>query len=198
VRAIRWAEGLEPLLRPIDTVKQHPENPNNGDVDAVIESIQVNGFNGVITVDSRTGTIVAGHTKWAALHALGSPVAPFIFQDWDNDEGVYRFLIGDNETGKLARMDQVLEARILKLLNETERGLIGTGVTQDKYMDKLIAAANLKVDVPQGGGFGASSVAPSGIFQVVVSFRDEDERDELFADLAERPELEKKVRSVNL
>lgn len=196
-KAIRWAEGLEALLQPIDSVQQHPENPNNGDVDAVIESIQVNGFNGVITVDKETRTIVAGHTKWAALHALGSDVAPMIFQDWDADEDVYRFLIGDNETGKLARMDTQLEIRILKLLKDTQKGLIGTGVSSDTYLRKLTEAANIKVDVPQQTGYGTGT-APVGIYQVVISFRNHDERDNLLAELSERPEFDGKVRGVNL
>lgn len=195
MKAVRWAEGLEPLLQPIENARPNPDNPNNGDVDSVIESIQVSGFNQVITVDKNTGYIEAGHTRWAALHALGSKVAPFVWVDHD-EEGMARYLIGDNETGRLARMDPMQEARILKMLHETERGLIGTGVTQEKYMDKLIAAANTQVSIPSDG-FGPS-VAPSGIFQVVASFRDEDERDELMAELADRHELEGKIRSVNL
>jgi hypothetical protein len=197
MKGIRWAEGLEAILRPIDSVKQHPENPNNGDVEAVIESIQVNGFNGVITVDKTTNTIVAGHTKWAALHALGSPVAPMVFQDWDDDEGVYRFLIGDNEVGKLAKMDTQLEIRILKLLKDTQKGLLGTGVSSDSYLRKLSEAANIKVDVPQNTGYGTGT-APVGIYQVTVTFRDHAERDDLLAELMERPEFEGKVKGVNL
>lgn len=196
-KPIRWADGLEGLLLPIDTVTQHPENPNNGDIEAVAESIQVNGFNGVITIDRRTGTIVAGHTKWAALHMLGSDVAPFIFQDWDDDEGVYRFLIGDNETGKLARMDQHQEAKILRLLHDTTKGLIGTGVSPDSYLRKLSEAANVKVEVPKQSGYGTGT-APVGIYQVVVSFRDHADRDDLLAELMERPEYDGKVRGVNL
>lgn len=197
MKGVRWAEGLEAILRPIDSVKQHPDNPNNGDVEAVIESIQVNGFNGVITVDKATNTIVAGHTKWAALHALGSPVAPMIFQEWDEDEDVYRFLIGDNEVGKLAKMDTGLELRILKLLKDTQKGLIGTGVSPDSYLRKLSEAANVKVEVPKSTGFGTGT-APVGIYQVVVTFRDHAERDDLLAELLERPELEQRVKGVNL
>jgi hypothetical protein len=120
-----------------------------------------------------------------------------IFQDWDDDEGVYRFLIGDNEVGKLAKMDTQLEIRILKLLKDTQKGLLGTGVSSDSYLRKLSEAANIKVDVPQNTGYGTGT-APVGIYQVTVTFRDHAERDDLLAELMERPEFEGKVKGVNL
>lgn len=192
MKAVRWAEGLEHLLQPIDSVKPDPRNPNNGDVDAVIESIELNGFNQVITVDKKTGYIEAGHTRWAALHALGSKVAPFVYTEHDT-EGRTRYLIADNETGRLAVMDHNEEVRLLRQLHETQKGLAGTGVTEQRYQDLMQKV--ITPDIPQIPGFG-HGVAPSGIYQVVVTFYNEDERDECFADLADQ--YEDRVRTVNL
>ena len=38
---VRFHEDLTPLMRDIDSIQPHPENYNNGDTDAIIESIQV-------------------------------------------------------------------------------------------------------------------------------------------------------------
>lgn len=192
MKGVRWADGLEKLLMPIELAKPDPENPNNGDVEAVIESIQINGFNQVITVNRKTGHIVAGHTRQAALYALGSKVAPYVWVDQDR-EGHNRYLIGDNETGKLAVLDHAQEARILRMLHETERGLAGTGVTEAKYLDILNRLVN--PPIPQEPGFG-NSIAPSGIYQVVLSFQSEDDRDEFYAELPEH--YRDNARTVNL
>ena len=192
MKAVRWAEGLEKILMPIEMAKPDPDNPNNGDVDAVIESIQLNGFNQVITVNKRTGHIEAGHTRQAALLALGSKVAPYVFVDHD-DEGRARYLIGDNETGKLAVIDREQEARLLRLLHDTEIGLAGTGVTEAKFLDVLNKVINPQI--PQEPGF-MHSVAPSGIYQVVMSFHSEDDRDEFYAELPEH--YRNYARTVNL
>lgn len=195
MKAVRFAEGVRANLVPIDTVQQHPANPNNGDIEALIESIQVNDFYSTVTVDRATGYILAGNHRYQALLALDATQIPVVYVDKDR-HGALRVLVGDNKTGKLAVVDKAQEVTVLRELAESDLGFAGSGYTQDSFLALLQELANTgPIPTPDGFGHG---VAPSGIFQVVIDFSDEDARDELFADLAERYDLEGKVRTVNL
>lgn len=191
MKAVRFAKSLDPLMVPIGTVQQHPDNPNNGDLDALIESIKVNGFNTAITVDSTTGYILAGNHRWQALHALGADQIPVIWVENPPDGG-RRYLVADNQTGKLAVMDDAMLVDILQDLQQTDQGLIGTGFDDEKLNQMLMDLAG-DAQMPMGAGLG---VAPNGIYQVVVEFEDEDDRNDLFATLADQ--YENKVRTVDL
>lgn len=197
MRAVRFSKGVEPLLVPIDQVKQHPDNPNNGDDDNLVESIQVNGFVTAITADANTGYIVAGNTRYRALLALGATQIPVIWEDKWNAEGAVRYMVGDNASSRRAVMDEAALIELLGQLAETEKGLTGTSITQSEYEKMLMDFANGQ-DMPDTGGFGGQpEMGALGLYQVVIEFEDDrEERDALFAELAERyPE---KVRVANL
>jgi hypothetical protein len=168
---------------PIESVHQHQSNPNNGDLDALIESIQVNGFVTAVTADAKTGNIIAGNHRYQALHALGAKEIPVIWVDHMDETGAVRYMVADNRTGKLAILDDTAVAALLTGLNETDLGLAGTGYDESAYQ-RLLLEMNSDPEIP-GGGFG--DAAPSGLYQVIVDFEeDRDSRDTLFAELAER------------
>lgn len=196
MKAVYFVDDVRDKLVPIGDIKQHPENPNNGDLEALIESIQVNGFYSTITVDRNTGYILAGNHRYQALCALNATHIPVVWVDKDRS-GAIRLMVGDNKTGKLAVVDAGQQIELLRELAETPMGLAGSGFTQDSFLQLLQDYANQGNQIPTTDGFG-HGVAPSGIFQVVVDFRDEDARDALFADLAERPEYDGQVRTVNI
>jgi len=184
MKTVRFAEGVRPLLVPIDKVQQHADNPNNGDLDALIESIQVNGFVTAITADARTGNIIAGNHRYQALHALGATEIPVIWVDHMDESGAVRYMVADNRTGKLAILDDTALAALLTNLSDTDLGLAGTGYDEASYQ-RLLLDMMADPDIPQDGGFGMA--APSGIFQVIIDFEDDrDGRDFLFAEMAER------------
>jgi len=183
LRTVRFAEGVRPLLVPIDQVHQHQQNPNNGDLEALIESIQVNGFVTAITADARTGNIIAGNHRYQALHALGATEIPVIWVDHMDESGAVRYMVADNRTGKLAVLDETALAAILTGLSDTDMGLAGTGYDEAAYQ-RLLLDMMADPDIPNDGGFGTA--APSGIYQVVVDFEDKDDRDFLFAEMYER------------
>lgn len=195
MKAVRFAKSLEPLLVPIDQVKQHPDNPNNGDDENLKESIQINGFVTAITADANTGYIVAGNTRYRVLHELGATHIPVIWEDSWTEEGAVRYLVGDNASSRRAVMDESQLLALLGNLRDTERGLVGTSITDSEYERMLLNFANTQ-DVPDMSGFGGPGQKILGVFQIVLDFPDnEDERDAVFAELAERYE---NVRSVNL
>lgn len=193
MRMVNFVEDVRDKLVPIEQVKQHPDNPNNGDVEKLIESIQVNGFYTTITADRQTGYILAGNHRYQALHALGATQIPVVWVDKDR-HGTLRILVGDNATGQLAEVDRSGQAEILRELMESNLGIAGTGFDPDSYQRLLEQLLLDQQPIPTADGFG-QGVAPSGIFQVVIDFENADERDELFADLAGRYEG---VRTVNL
>lgn len=197
MKLVQFAEGVTPLLEPIDAVRQHPRNPNNGDVEALTESIQVNGFYTAITADKDTGYILAGNHRYQALLALGATQIPVIWAKKDT-EGALRVLAVDNRSARLARMDDAAQLELLKDLQETEIGLFGTGF-DELSMELLMQQVAMEAEEPigDGEGFGPGD-APNGIYQVVVDFYDEAQRDDLFATLADDPALDGKVRTANL
>lgn len=123
---VKYHDDLEDLLTPIEAVRPHPDNPNNGDEAAIEESIEVNGMYRPIQAQRSTGHILAGNTTYAACLGLGAEQIPVVWLDVD-DQTALRILLADNQLAKLARMDQGLLDTSLKLLLETDLKLLGTG-----------------------------------------------------------------------
>jgi len=134
----RIEDSLKPLLYPIDQIAQHPMNPNNGDVDAVVESIQRNGFRDPIGVSTRDGLnyIVEGHTRYAALLSLGATEIPVVWQDFDTEKEEIRYLLAHNRTNRLGKDDLATLQQALVTLDEDQYGLVGTGF-DDMYLAGL-------------------------------------------------------------
>lgn len=121
---------VTPLLEPLSNVRPHPRNANMGDTDAIIESIQVNGFTAPVLVQRSTGFIVAGNHRYAALHELGADQIPVIWLDLD-DEQALRYMVADNRSTRLGKDDLALLSDILNDLNSTDMGLTGSLYDED-------------------------------------------------------------------
>lgn len=111
----------------IDTLKPHPDNPRNGDVDAIAESLNTNGQYKPIVV-AKDGTVLAGnHTyaaamqlSWPTLQVVRLPIAP-------GSKEARRIMLADNRTSDLGRYD---EAHLLEVLQDGfSDDLLGTGYT---------------------------------------------------------------------
>lgn len=122
---VQYQDDLEPLMQPIDSITQNPDNYNNGDVEAISESIEVNGMYRPIFVSRETKEIVAGNHTWQACKELGAQVIPVVWLDGDERQMV-RTMIADNRTADLARPDH---SQLLQLLTrlDNEDSLAGTG-----------------------------------------------------------------------
>lgn len=125
---VRYHDALVPLMVGIDTVFPHPENYNNGDVEEIVESIEVSGMYRPIYVQASTRYIVAGNHTWLACKTLDADSIPVVELDID-DEEAFRIMIEDNEIARKARRDNFALARILENLAQTPQGLRGTGMT---------------------------------------------------------------------
>lgn len=115
---------LQPLLVPIDQLHPHPDNPWNGDIDAIATSIEINGL--YRPVYARTdGTLLAGNHTTAALLSLGAEQVPVVWLDVD-DATARRILLVDNRSAQLGTYDDNLLLSLLDTIN-TEDNLLGTG-----------------------------------------------------------------------
>jgi hypothetical protein len=134
-------EALTPLLVDIDTVSQHPANPNNGDLEEICASIEINGVYRPVYVQDSTGWIVAGNGTYTAMTMLEAEQIPVIRLDID-DPTASRIMLADNKIAAMAVRDPALELVLLLELDS----LLGTGYAQFE-VDKMQALTTQGVDL---------------------------------------------------
>lgn len=125
----------------LSDVHPHPENPREGDVGAIHESIIANGFYGALIVQRSTGRILAGNHRWKAAREAGMTELPALVLDAD-DETARRILVVDNRTNDLASYDEAQLAKLLLSMDD----LAGTAFSLDDLED-----LQRRVDVPLFG-----------------------------------------------
>lgn len=149
---------------PIDELHPSDNNPNEGDVGAIDESVDAVGFYSVIFAQLSTKRIIAGEHRWRALKAKGSPVAPVVFLDVD-DETADRIMVADNELPReTSRAIPDKLAALLTDLSTTDRGIAGTGHTDDS-LDRLLRSLT-PPDAPGGdrdAPGGSQRTMPTGV-----------------------------------
>lgn len=111
---------------PVGSVQPHPQNPRIGNVDAIADSVETNGFYGTLIVQKSSGNIIAGNHRWKAAVQLGMETVPAIMVDVDDEEAV-RILLADNRTSDLGSYDDSSLADLLSSLPTLD----GTGYTPD-------------------------------------------------------------------
>lgn len=97
------------ITLPLDQIIPYPENPRiiaEADINRVRASIERYGYRAKIIVD-RDHVIVVGHTRRAALEALGYTEAEVIVTDLPPDKAA-EYRIVDNRAAELATWDRDL------------------------------------------------------------------------------------------
>jgi len=123
---------------PIDTIRPHPENPNQGDVGALTLSLKHHGQYRAIVVSEATGNIVAGNHTYLAAKANGETKILAHLIPGLSLEDEKRIMVADNQYARLATSDDALLVELLTELAESQDGLIATGYDGDD-LDLLIA-----------------------------------------------------------
>lgn len=178
--SVVFHEELVPYLVPIDSIRQHPDNPNNGNVDVIVESILANGFYAPLVVQASTGYILAGNHRYAALLSLGETQAPVIRLEVD-DTTALKVMLVDNRAAELAERDPRALEEILKRLAE-EESLLGTGYMDEDLgelmrLNRIADHAPLKPDYEAYAGADGLPKRSMTDVRVVVSAKlDEDGR----------------------
>jgi hypothetical protein len=134
---------IHTAMERLDRLREHPQNPRQGDVGAIIESLQArrermppSGQYRPIVAQASTGYVLAGNHVLRALRELD---APEVWTAWIDvtDEEALRILLADNRTADLATYDTGGLAALLTDLSQ-EYGLGGTGYDSES-LDRLIA-----------------------------------------------------------
>jgi len=113
-----------------DALREHPQNPRRGDVEAIDESIRVSGWYGAIVAQRSTGYILAGNHRFRAAVARGATEIPVIWRDV-GDEAAVRILLADNKTADLGGYDEETLTALLDGLETLE----GTGYGRDAVQE---------------------------------------------------------------
>lgn len=119
----------------IDTITEHPANPNQGDDERVSAALDRFGFYGGILVQKSTRHILAGHTRWRTARAKGAATIPGFLLDVDDGQAE-EIIAWDNLSARLAVID---EAKLVELLNRRKDAgrLDATGYTEDGLLAAL-------------------------------------------------------------
>ncbi|MFZ5852268.1 MAG: ParB/RepB/Spo0J family partition protein [Actinomycetota bacterium] len=108
----------------IDSLVPYPHNPRRGDVDAIAESLSVNGQYRPIVVNRASREILAGNHTWRAAKSLGWRKIAVTFVDAD-PETAARIVLADNRTHDLGSYNHQGLLDLLTWLPDVE----GTGFT---------------------------------------------------------------------
>ena len=122
------------------TLSLHPENPRQGDVGAIVTSIEKNGWFGTLVAQRKTRQVLAGNHRLQAAIALEMDSVPVYWVDVDESEAK-RILLADNRTSDLATWDDTILVTLLESL-ATNDELLGSGYDGDD-LDALLYEAQL-------------------------------------------------------
>lgn len=118
---------------PVVAIREHPDNPNEGDVGVIAESLDELGFYGAIIVQRSTGHIVAGNHRYrVAVAAHASTVPGFLINV--NDEDAAKIMAVDNGS---TRRGAVNLAKLVALLSPLP-SLRGTSYKSSE-LDAIVA-----------------------------------------------------------
>jgi ParB-like chromosome segregation protein Spo0J len=120
----------------MDEIHPHPQNPNRGNIGAISESIESNGFFGIVGFQKSSKSIIFGNHRYLAAIENHAETIPALEIDVD-DERAYRMMLVDNRVATFAENDSELLADILQHLAQTPDALQGTGFTSE-YLDELL------------------------------------------------------------
>jgi len=92
----------------IEKLRPHPKNPNRHtpeQIERLSELYQYHGIRHPIIVSKLSGYIVAGHGRLEAAKWCGIEKFPVVYQDFENSEAEYAFVVADNAVAAWAELD---------------------------------------------------------------------------------------------
>jgi ParB-like chromosome segregation protein Spo0J len=196
----RGAEQLRPLLVPLSSVTQHPDNPRQGDAGTIAASLSRFGQMKPIVVQRSTGWIVAGNHTWQGATMAGElervlDTGPG--EDWTHVAAVFvdlddleakAYAIADNRTSDLGTYDDDRLARILSELAEAD-SLVGVGYDRDD-VDERLASLSPMIPTDLAPPNPAGSVGPEVLVEIRASRAFVDEVSAVLATWAGREGVE--------
>ena len=177
------ATELQTEYVPISEVRQHEQNPRNGDVELIAESVAINGVYKPI-VTARDGTILAGNHSYQSFLSLGHEFVNIVRLDLDPDSAeAKRVMLADNRTSDVGQYD---DQDLANLLQSIDDDLVGTGFTDTnlsdlqailEYREHSTMADNLTDSVGSGKAVTEDGAARTASFEgYLENYRDSDTR----------------------
>jgi ParB-like chromosome segregation protein Spo0J len=120
----------------VGSLKTHPSNAREGDIGAIITSIQENGWFGTIVAQQSTRYILAGNHRFMAAVQVGMTHVPVFWVTCDDAQAL-RILVADNRTSDIGHWDEEGLKDILVGL-DSQGMLLGTGYDKED-LEKLLA-----------------------------------------------------------
>lgn len=171
----------------VEDLKSHPRNYQHhpdDQLDQIIASIDQHGFYRNIVV-AQDNTILAGHGVVQAVKKMGRDRVPVIRLPLDPDDPkALKVLTSDNEINNLAEVDDRILTEMLKeILQDDEMGLAGSGFNESQLatLAMITRPASEIADIDEAAEWvGLPEFEPEDrpAYQVLVSFRTTEERDE--------------------
>lgn len=130
----------------VDELEPHPDNPHQGDVDLIAESIRKHGFYGTVLVQKARMRIIAGEHRWRGARKASMVEIPAAVLDVDDDTAL-RILLADNRMAEFGGYDDAKLAELLQSLNDLD----GTGWREEDLadlLDDLAGEVEVIVDEP--------------------------------------------------
>ena len=109
----------------VDELLPHPKNPRTGNVGAIQESIEANGWYGTIVAQQSTRYVLAGNHRLLAAQQVGIEQVPVYWVDVDDDTAS-RILLADNRVNDLASYNDEALKELLTEMAE-KNNIDGTG-----------------------------------------------------------------------
>lgn len=136
-------------LVPIDSVQPWPDNPNQGDLGAIITLMERHGFWGTLLVQKSSNRIVCGNFRWRSAQHLGYKELPVTFIDVP-DRQAREILAADNRSNRLGTDDPAAMADFLQRIMADGGDLLNTGWDQGAVDNMLHDLAAPFVAAPEG------------------------------------------------
>lgn len=160
---------------PINQLTLHPKNPRDGDIGAISESIQENGWFGTVVAQVSTGHVLAGNHRVQAAQHLGMDKVPVHWVDVDDETGL-RILLADNRTSDLATYKDEELAEVLERL--AKKGKLGGSGYDGDDLDALLFdiernkgnLGNLLDDVEESIEQRRQALLTAGIRSIIIPF----------------------------
>ena len=152
-------------------LKEYPDNPRVGDVNAIYESLLANGQYRPLVVDKNTNTVLAGNHTFKAIKRLGWATALVWYVDVDEKQAKQIMLV-DNKLNDDATYDfEKLEKAIAEMQDVGE--LIGTGYTEEA-LDEILKDLPTDVeDSPENASNEGLEPKLKPVIDVVLLLTDE-------------------------
>lgn len=120
---------------PLAQLRPHPDNPRNGDLDAIKESLRVHGQYAPLIV-AGDGTVLVGNHRYAAMLELGWETASVIRRpEGPFDSKAIKIMLIDNHTSDQATNDEAQVLSLLRQLDAADDGLWGSGFDDTDLAD---------------------------------------------------------------